>query len=258
MSADSSEGGLISRPDGPLFRFGEPTERFESVVHSLLLIAGAFVASIFLVSLGNSVLETLAVTAVGVTETVPTALHFLAFILVSVAYLEWRGDRSLVGLRWPTKRDAGLAVVGTLFLFGLMITGQLLLDFLGVELADNVAVERGQENPELFLYYIPLVLLLNVPAEELLFRGVIQGLFRRAYGIVPGILAASAIFGLIHYVALVGEGSAMAYVAIAFASGILLGAAYELTGNLVVPVVMHAVWNTFVYLNLFVGATGGL
>ncbi len=257
MTAGSADGNLVGVPDGaPMFRVGAPAERLDSVVHSLLVLAGAFLASILLVSLGNSVLDGLSITAVTATETVPTALHFLGFILAAVAYIEWRGERSLIGVRWPTKRDAGIAVIGTALLVGLMTVAQLMLTYFGIELAENVAVERGRDNPQLFLYYIPLVLLLNVPAEELLFRGVIQGLFRRAYGIVPGILAAGAIFGLIHYVALVGEGSALAYVTIAFASGILLGALYEFTGNLVVPMVMHAVWNTLVYLNLYASTTG--
>jgi len=242
----------------PLFRLGDPSDRFESVVHSLLLVVAAFLASALVVGLGNAGLEALGADTPITTDIVPTALHFAGFILVSVLYLELWNERSLVGLQLPNRRDLAVGVAGSLVLVGMMLTAEFVLAELGIELAENTAVETGRANPVLFLYYIPLVLFLNVPAEELLFRGVIQGLFRRAYGIVPGIVAAGAIFGLIHWVALVGQGSAEAYVAIAFLSGVILGAVYELTGNILVPIAVHSLWNCIVYVTLYSETVGSL
>lgn len=255
MTTDSSGEG-VTPAEQPLFRFGDPAERYESVVHSLLLIVVAFLVSGVVVGVGNGLLEASGLSTPITTELVPTALHFAAFIAVSVLYLELRNDRSLIGLSVPDRRDLAVGVLGTGVLVGTMLASQYVLSAYGVEIAENTAVESGRSNPELFLYYIPLVLFLNVPGEELLFRGVVQGLFRRAYGVVPGILAAGAIFGAIHYVALLNQGSAMAYVAIAVLSGIILGAVYEYTGNILVPIAVHAVWNIFVYLNLY-AETGG-
>jgi len=56
----------------------------------------------------------------------------------------------------------------------------------------------------------------------------------------------------------VGSGSQLVYVAIAAAAGLVLGAAYELTRNLLVPIAMHALWNVSVYALLYLDATGGL
>lgn len=257
MTTDSS-GEEMTATDQPLFRLGNPSERFESVVHSLLVLVASYVVAIFLTAVGLELLNALGLTGEVTTVMGRTALQFAAFILVSVLYIWWRTDETLVGFQRPGKRDLGIAVIGSLVLIAFMLLAQLLLSRLGVSIAENVAIERGQENPVLFLYYIPLVLLLFVPGEELLFRGVIQGLFRGAYGIVPGVLAASVIFGLIHYPSLVGQGSAWIYVAIAGVSGVILGVAYEFSGNILVPIVVHAVWNTIVYLTAYLETVGSL
>jgi hypothetical protein len=83
------------------------------------------------------------------------------------------------------------------------------------------------------------------PAEELLVRGGIQGLLKRAWGPWPGIVGASALFGSLHYI---GSGSsALAYVVFSFLLGILLGYLYERTGNLIVPAVAHGGYNAVIY-----------
>lgn len=258
MSGDSSDGG-VGVGDDPLFRFESTEKRFESVVHSLLLVFGAFFFAGLLVVLVQSGLDGAGLSSDSApvfSEVVLTSVNFLGLALVSLWYLDWRSDWSLIGFRRPTRRDIGVIVAGSVGLILVILALDLVLSQFGLEPDENVAVETGREHPELFLYYIPIVLLLNAPAEELLFRGVVQGLFRRAYGVVPGIVAASLLFGLIHYVALAGDGSAAAYVAIAFISGILLGTLYEYTGNLLVPTVVHAAWNILVYLNLYAETMG--
>lgn len=257
MSEDTNFGVR----DAPLFRFGSAETRLESAVHSLLLVVVAFFFASILVATATGILRGAGISSGSapiVTEVVRTGTNFLGLLVAALAYLHWRGDPSLVGFRRPTKRDAAVVVVGSILLILAIVALETILSQIGLAPDENVAVETGRENPELFLYYIPVVLLLNSPAEELLFRGVVQGLFRRAYGVVPGILAASLVFGLIHYVALAGEGSAAAYVGIAVASGVLLGAVYEYTGNLLVPIVVHGAWNTLVYLNLYAGTTGAV
>lgn len=255
MSNGSGDNRYSLAEQRPLFQFGSSEQRFESVVHSLLVLFLAFTAGSVLVVLGNSLLGDAGLTGPILTETVPTALHFLGILLVATWYLHWRGDHSLIGLRIPTRKDILIVVLGAVGLIVTIMTLDILFSAYGLEPGENVAVEAGKDNPELFLYYVPIVLLLNAPAEELLFRGVIQGLFRRAYGVVPAILAAALIFGFVHYLAVAGNGGQMVYVTIAFVSGVVLGALYEYTGNLLVPTVVHAIWNSIVYLNLYAQET---
>lgn len=260
MTSDSTEDGTGLPGGEPLFQIGSTEQRFESLLHSLLLVVGSFLFAGALVAVSNTLLQGANLTeqsAPILSEITTTAVNFLGLGLAALLYLDWRSDWSLIGLRMPKKRDIAVMLAGIIGLVVLIVSLDFLLSQIGLEPDENVAVEVGRENPELFLYYIPIVLLLNAPAEELLFRGVVQGLFRRAYGVVPGIIAASLLFGLVHYVALAGQGSAAAYVAIAFLSGLVLGAVYEFTGNLIVPTIVHAAWNILVYLNLY-GQTVGL
>jgi len=55
-----------------------------------------------------------------------------------------------------------------------------------------------------------------------------------------------------------GDGSQAGYIAIAALAGMLIGTLYEISGNFAVPWIVHAAWNVLVYLNLYLGATGGL
>ncbi|MXR52585.1 CPBP family intramembrane metalloprotease [Halovenus sp. WSH3] len=260
MADDSGGLGSARMPDGrPLFEFGDLEQRRIGVLHSILLVLGAFVVAALFVSIGGGALE-----AVGVepgspaAAVVDTATNFIGLLVVPLGYLAWREEWALVGFRRPSTRDLATIVVGAVVLIVFMNAAELLLSALGFEPAQNAAVESGRENPELFLYYIPVVLLLNAPAEELLFRGLVQGLLRRAFGVLPGIVGAAAIFGLVHYSALVAQGSAGAYIVIALGSGVILGILYEYTENLLVPIVVHAVWNCLVYATLYLEATGVL
>lgn len=244
-----------------LFRLGDPAERFESIFHSVALVAGAFVVAVALSSVGITMLSGVGITSEATPalyEALVTGVYFAGMLAVSLWYLDWQDEYDLIGLRWPTMRDVTIAIGGVIAVIAVISGLEILLQAAGIEIAENSAVEAGRNNPELYLYYIPVVLLLNSPGEELLFRGVVQGKLRQAFGVVPGVLGAAAIFGMVHYVALVGAGSQLAYVGIAFLSGLVLGALYEYSGNFVVPVAVHAAWNIIVYVNLYLGATGGL
>jgi membrane protease YdiL (CAAX protease family) len=261
MNGDSPDAGPGVRGETPLFRIGSPEIRLRSVIHSLALVAVAFLFASVVVGVALGGLQGVGLTsdsAPVVFELTQTAVNFLGLLLVTLAYLYWRDERSLIGFRRPTKRDLAVVAGGAVVLVVAIVALETVLSQIGLTPDENVAVQTGRDNPTLFLYYIPVVLFLNSPAEELLFRGVVQGLFRRAYGVVPGIIAAGAIFGGIHYLALAGQGSAAAYVAIAFVSGVVLGALYEYTENLLVPIVVHAAWNVLVYLNLYAQSAGVL
>jgi membrane protease YdiL (CAAX protease family) len=236
--------------DTPLFRFGEQRDRVTALVHTLVVLLVALVGASLLVVGATSLLEAAGYTEEGapvVTAASSTAMQFVGFLVVGVTYLSWRNDDSLVTAYRPSRTELGWIVLGTIALAGAIEGVGALAQYLGYETAENVAVEQGREHPEYFLVLLPIQFLLTAPAEELLFRGVIQGLFRRAYGIVPGIVFASIVFGLLHYSALAGEEGAFVVITILSLSGVLLGVLYEYTGNLLVPVVVHAFWNALVF-----------
>ncbi len=87
-----------------------------------------------------------------------------------------------------------------------------------------------------------IISLLAGIGEEFLFRGIIQAKL--------GIIAASIIFGLFHAVS-------PAYVIAATIMGFYIGAAYQMSGGLLVPVQIHFVYDlaALVYLKYFVTDT---
>jgi hypothetical protein len=189
--------------------------------------------------------------------TIQTIGQFLGFLFASVAFLYYADDRDLVSVRKPTVRDAGLIVGGLCTLlvvqFGL-IYGVTLLGF---ETAENQAITTGQQTPLYFLYMIPVSILLVGPAEELLFRGIVQGEVKRALGAPAGIAFASLLFGLIHYSAVGGTlEQRVLYIGIAALLGALLGVLYEYTGNITVPALAHGSYNAVLFVLQYADTAG--
>lgn len=102
-----------------------------------------------------------------------------------------------------------------------------------------------------------LAILFVAPGEELVFRGIVQGLFRQTDGPVPAILFVSVLFGVVHYVALAGSGK-VTYIVVTLLLGVLLGYVYERTENILVPVVVHGLYNAILFAGQWVVAVNGL
>ena len=72
--------------------------------------------------------------------------------------------------------------------------------------------------------------------EETLFRGFVQGSLAHVLGPTAALALASVVFGLAHAVT-------PAYAMIATIMGLYLGCAWHVSGNLLVPVTIHAVYD---------------
>lgn len=83
---------------------------------------------------------------------------------------------------------------------------------------------------------VALVSVLAGVGEELLFRGVIQDGLALQFGFVPALVVATLIFGLAHAIT-------PAYFVIATLMGAYLGLIYHHTGNLLIPVIVHALYD---------------
>jgi len=83
---------------------------------------------------------------------------------------------------------------------------------------------------------VALVSLLAGFGEELLFRGVLQGWLSELIGPWIGVAIAAVVFGLMHFLS-------WTYFAVATGLGLYLGALYELTGNLLVVCLVHALYD---------------
>lgn len=89
-----------------------------------------------------------------------------------------------------------------------------------------------------------ITLLLVGPMEEILSRGFVQQGMERRFGKKWGLIIASLMFGVIHF-----EPSAAAN---AFVIGLVLGYAYQRTGNnLLIPIGMHVIFDWAVLILTF-------
>lgn len=252
-------------------RLADDRTVLRSSIHSLAVIAAAFVVAGLASSLGVSLTGVESLDALQKDPSTYAAVNGLGFVgfgLAGLAYVALRQERDLLRASVPSLRDVGwmIAGLGLLFVAGiaavtaLSIVVAVVETVVGtsVELGQNEIVRQGQETPRLFLYMIPIAIFLVGPAEEIVFRGVVQGLLVRAFGVVPGIGVASVLFGVGHYFA-ISVGSAWTYIFVATALGLVLGALYEHTDNLVVPAVVHGLWNAFLFAGqYYVAANPGV
>jgi membrane protease YdiL (CAAX protease family) len=86
------------------------------------------------------------------------------------------------------------------------------------------------------IWHFALISALAGIGEELLFRGLIQASFVGWLGTWPAIIAASLLFGLAHPLS-------KTYIAAATAIGVYLGWLFVATGNLLVPILVHALYD---------------
>jgi membrane protease YdiL (CAAX protease family) len=80
-------------------------------------------------------------------------------------------------------------------------------------------------------------------AEELLFRGLLQAGLSRVLPDIVALAIASAVFGLAHFLT-------PAYAVLAFVAGAYLGGLFLLQGNLLPPIVAHALYDFVAFICL--------
>jgi len=227
-------------------------ELLKSLLHSGGVIVGAYLVAFAMIAVGYNVLAAatglMPETAQLTYQVVGTILQFIGFILAAVWYLQRIDTDEIVAWKTPSLKTVGWVVGGFALLFAASAAMTFLLSLINAAPAQNQVITAGQENPVFFLYMIPIALLLVGPGEELVFRGVVQGRLTRAFGTWPGIVLASAAFGIVHWLALVGTGQGkLVYIVVAGMLGLVLGAVYEYSKNIIVPIVIHGLWNAVLF-----------
>jgi membrane protease YdiL (CAAX protease family) len=187
------------------------------------------------------------------------SLQGAAFPLVAWAYLRRRGlSWSFVPASLPSRRGLLHVVGGYFTALGGLVLVSIVLSVAEIETAPNTAGTTALENPEIIPLLIPIQLLLVGPGEELLFRGVIQGSLREHFRAPAAIVLATAMFAPGHIFALSGELSAvLATVGVIFVPSLVFGTLYERTDNIVVPALVHGLYNSTLLALLYLAATSG-
>jgi membrane protease YdiL (CAAX protease family) len=185
--------------------------------------------------------------------------QYVGFGGLAVGYLrrrglQWEQIRSYLGLRIPTLREIGVLVAGYVAIVVLVLVVASIAAAFLPEPADNQAAETTMENPEIVPAMVLVMFLVVGPMEELLYRGIVQNRLRERLSAVPAVAIASAIFAVVHVIALAGSPSGMLVtVFILFFPATVFGAVYEYTGNLVIPWLLHSIHNSVIVTLLFFG-----
>jgi membrane protease YdiL (CAAX protease family) len=225
------EGNVLARP------YGVPDA--VAVILLLALLGGGF----FFPPGDDSGAEA-ATAALDVGSLLMQLLSMLLLCLVVLAYLLIRGmnPAEMFGLRQLTVKRALLFAVLALIVTGLaMVLGMnALAAWNGGSLPDPTAQESVQafEKSSTLLFRILLGTIAVVSApltEELLFRGFLYGVIKKGTDRWFAAVFTAVVFAAVH--AHVGSAPPL------FILGLGLAIAYELTGCLLVPIFMHAMFN---------------
>jgi membrane protease YdiL (CAAX protease family) len=164
------------------------------------------------------------------------AIVFEGGLVALAVVLGWLWHRPTLSLIHPTWRG---------FTWGLMATVPLLpalgwfshsqwgpLRRLMAEVDEFIAPLFARSS----LVELTAIALLAGLGEELLFRGLIQAGLTELAGTGVALIAASLLFGLLHWVT-------RTYAVLAALFGVYLGGLFLVTGDLVAPIVTHAVYD---------------
>jgi membrane protease YdiL (CAAX protease family) len=166
---------------------------------------------------------------------VPAALVFYGVLLAAAVAWRWGwagesllyadAEEAAAGVAWPADVAVGAAAgLGVIALSWLLTRTTAWGDRLGRALAGAL----GRPGPG----EIAVLAVTSGVAEEAFFRGALQPRV--------GLVAASLIFGLVHFIP---RRELLPWTGFSVAAGFLLGALFEATGNLAAPVVAHALVN---------------
>jgi len=206
--------------------------------------------------------------SLGVALVVGTVIgQLLGFMGLSLWYLrnrglDWDRVKGYLGIRRPTLKQVGLIFGAWIVLLIGMVTvggiGQVLLDFLGAgdTSAEQESTQIFADNPELLPVGIAMMFLVVGPSEEILFRGVIQGRLREQFSALPAIGLTAVFFASIHAPGFIGsiEGVVLG-VSVLVVGGVVFGAVYEYTENLVVVALLHGFHNSMILVFIYLGET---
>lgn len=180
---------------------------------------------------------------------------------VGVLYLV-RYDVPVSSLRYrrPGWLDLGVVVVAIAVLLGLALALPALIERVGLPIAEHSVADMIEENPTIALVFLPVSILVIGPAEELLYRGVIQTRLQTVFDTHSAVAVASVVFAVVHFLAYLDPsnvpGTIVTIFLLLLPLGAILGAIYEYTDNLVVPTLAHGFYNAITYAAVYVETVG--
>jgi uncharacterized protein len=176
-------------------------------------------------------------------------------LVLAIVFVRWRGVRlrPMLGAVRPLGRLIGQGVgLGLVAIAGSTLIVSVLVALTGSEATPDQVLTGGiLETPlQLVLAVIAAVVLAPL-AEEMLFRGLLHRGLRRRLALAPATAVSSVLFAVVHIDVVLSQPLALVGLVLV---GVILAVAYERTGSLVVPVVIHAVHNAVTIVAVIVAS----
>lgn len=176
-------------------------------------------------------------------------LNFIGLAAAGVVYMVITGRGwEWIDLPRPGKWDFVWMIGGTILTIVALIFVGIAAQAAEAQPPEQALMVLISEDVVLLLFMIAVVWLLNAPAEEFLFRNVVQKRLYDAYSGIGAVLITSVLFALIHILTFILVGVRLFDVFFPifgiFIGSVVMGFAYLRTENLWVPIVIHAAFNS--------------
>ncbi|WP_302083446.1 CPBP family intramembrane glutamic endopeptidase [Salinibaculum rarum] len=184
-----------------------------------------------------------------------TVSVIIAEVLLGVWYLRRTGRGwEYIDIQQPSLRDIGVAAGGVALILGAAMLAELLLVWAGVDSSKH-AIEQmvTPENSQILLYLVPVSIFLVAPAEEFFYRNIIQRHIEQVTTPHRALILASFLFAAIHIPSYMSAQATNMGVSLAlvFLFSLILGASYIRSQNLLVPIIIHGLFNALQFLTLY-------
>lgn len=186
----------------------------------------------------------------------------------SVLWLYFRytdSTRTFLDIKKPSPKAVGIAILATGVLFVAAVGLEQFFQLFGITASEHQVVElatadQNRSPPTFLLAMIPVAILIIGPAEELVYRGLIQKSLYSKFTANQAIVLASTIFALVHFPAYLTSsiGGASFNIASVFILSMVLGKTYATTENLVIPSLTHGLYNAVQFGLLYIEVTNAI
>ena len=180
-------------------------------------------------------------------------VEYLGYALVALGFLYvTRRGWSYLDVHRPTPREYIVVLLGLVASLGLWAMASVAVTELGLPAADHALFDpEDAGSPELLLVLIPLMILVNGPIEELLYRNVIQKYLAERFHEAIAVGVASLVFALAHVPVYLtaGVGPLLVTLGMLLLVSTLWGVIYARTESLLVVAAIHGLYNaTLVFI----------
>lgn len=224
------------------------TDRIRAIVVGILLVVGGTVL--------GGLLSVPAVLVGGTSIVALTALFVLSeagYAITGWIYAQRWLDKT-ISIKIPTKYQTIWIIASAIGMLAIPIVIEIVSSTTGIQYG-RVDQELLTGSPEMVLVLVVLSVVLIGPAEEYLFRGVIQSRLSQSMGAPAAIITASLLFVLPHAIGYTGGAEAVVLLSLApFSLGLVMGLLYERFENLLLPMLAHGFYNAVLFLSTYVTA----